>query len=248
MTHIIMPLAMSRRCALSSNIVSSRVSCRSSITRGARPSHGDTWGYTTFARLAKSAFRLCCLWLLASLFGLSLGAPVLHAQTLFYVDSPSVDLNVRTGPGSEHEAIAKLPHGAPVFVHDRQRLWLKITAPELGIEGWVSQRYLADQPPGKSPRRGAQGGGPERQRFDRLKRKGIIRVQLDKARDRLRIRMSDLIWMRFDRRQQRNFLERASRLYRAGTVEVYNNRGIARTRMITSGPDAPLFESLHSRR
>ena len=239
---------MSRRCALSNNIIASRVSRRSSITRGARQSHGDTRIYTTFDRTAKSALRLCCLWLLSGLFWLGLGASALHAQALYYVNSPSVDLNVRTGPGSEHEAIAQLPHGAPVFVHDRQRLWLKIAAPELGIEGWVSQRYLVDHPPGKAPRQGAQSSSPERQRFERLKRKGIIRVQLDKARDRLRIRMSDLIWMRFDRRQQRNFLERASRLYRAGTVEVYNDRGIARTRMITSGPDAPLFESLHSRR
>ena len=196
--------------------------------------------------MPQSAIRLCWLWLLSALFALSLSVPWSHAQALYYVNSPSIDLNVRTGPGAEHKAIARLPHGTPVFVHDRQRLWLKIVAPELGVEGWASQRYLVDSPPDQSPRRGAQSGSQERQRFERLKRKGIIRVRLDKARSRLRIRMSDLIWMRFDRRQQRNFLERASRLYHAGTVEVYNRRGIARTRMITSGPDAPVFESLRT--
>ncbi len=187
----------------------------------------------------------CQLFLLSYLLLLSLPLPVLYAQDFYYVNSPDIDLNVRLGPGTEHGVVTRLPHGTPVLVQDRNRLWLRIVAPGRGIEGWVLQRYLANQPPGDPPTPGELSRSEERKRFERLRRKGVIRVQTDKDRGVVRIRMSSLIWQRFNRRQQRNFLERASRLYRGSVVELRDNWGITRSRLRTKGPDAPRFESLN---
>jgi hypothetical protein len=176
---------------------------------------------------------------------ISLHTPRLYAQEVYYVNSPSIDLNVRSGPGTDHGVVTQLPHGTPVFVQERQRSWLRIVAPGLGIEGWVLQRYLAQQPPGDPPTQGEQNRSEERQRFERLTRKGIIRVQTDKAGDITRLQMSQLIWQRFNPRQQKNFLERASRLYHANVVELRDHRGIARSRLSTTGSNAPRFESLN---
>lgn len=187
-----------------------------------------------------------CWWLLLStLVLLCLHLPVLHAEDVYYVNSPSVDLNVRFGPGTEHEIVTQLPHGTPVFVRDRDRLWLNIVAPERGIEGWVLQRYLADQPPGDPPTQGQLGRSQERERFDRLKRKGIIRVRPNKSRSVLHINMSRLIWQRLDRRQQQNFLERAARFYRINIVELRDHRGIPQSRLRSTGPNSARFESLN---
>ncbi len=176
---------------------------------------------------------------------MSLPTPKLYAQDVYYVNSPSTDLNVRLGPGTEHGVVTRLPHGTPVFVQDRNRLWLRIVAPGRGIEGWVLQRYLANQPPGDPPTPGELNRSEERKRFERLRRKGVIRVQTANANGVVRIRMSHLIWQRFNRRQQRNFLERVSRLYRGSVFELRDNRGITRSRLRTKGPDAPRFESLN---
>ncbi len=176
---------------------------------------------------------------------ISFHIPVLFAQEVYYVNSPGTDLNMRSGPGTEHDVVTRLSHGTPVFVQDRKRSWLRVVAPGRGIEGWVLQRYLANQPPGAPPTPGQLNRSAERKRFDRLKRKGIIRVQTDRARGILRIRMSRLIWQRFNRRQQKNFLERASRLYRSSVVELRDRRGVTRSRLRTTGPNAPRFESLN---
>ncbi len=188
--------------------------------------------------------RGCQRLLLSALVLLCLHLPALHAQALYYVNSPQNDLNVRRGPGTEHGVVTRLPHGTPVFVQDRDRLWLSIVAPELGIEGWVSQRYLVDQPPGAPPTPGELNRSEESKRFERLKRKGVIRVRANKTRSVLRINMSRLIWRRFDRRQQKNFLERASRLYRINVVELRDHRGITRSRLRSTGPNASRLESL----
>jgi hypothetical protein len=206
----------------------------------------DSQVYNTFVFPRKSGLIGCRLFFMSCLLWIGLYAPVVHAQDLYYVNSPSADLNVRRGPGTEHDVVTRLPHGTPVLVQDRHRLWLKIVAPELGIEGWALQRYLAHQPPDDLPTPGELNRSAERERFERLKRKGIIRVQTDSARGLVRIWMSDLIWQRFNRSQQQNFLERASRLYRTPVVELYDHRGNARSRLNTSGPSASRFESLHS--
>jgi hypothetical protein len=57
--------------------------------------------------------------------------------------------------------------------------------------------------------------------------------------------MSDLIWQRLNRRQQQNFLERASRLYQVNVVELRDHRGITRSRLSMTGSDEPYFESRH---
>jgi hypothetical protein len=186
---------------------------------------------------------IMAFFLLAYLLLLSLHVPVLYAQEIYYVNSPSVDLNVRHGPGTEHGVVTQLPHGTPVFVQERHRSWLKIIAPGLGIEGWVSQRYLAQQPPGNPPTPGELNQREERERFERLERKGIIQIQTDTARGLLQIQMSDLIWQRLNRRQQQNFLERASRLYQVNVVELRDHRGITRSRLSMTGSDEPYFES-----
>jgi hypothetical protein len=206
----------------------------------------DLQGYNTFGFPAKSAILGCWLFLLSCLLLLGLHSPVLHAQEIYYVNSPNIDLNVRRGPGTEYGVITRLPHGTPVFVQDRHRLWLKIVALELGIEGWVSQRYLAAQPPGAPPTPGELNQREEHERFERLKRKGVIQVQTDDDHGLLRIQMSDLIWQRFNRSQQQNFLERAARLYHAQVVELRDDHGIARSRLSTTGVNAPHFESLHA--
>lgn len=208
--------------------------------------HTDTCVYNMFIHPAKSAIISCRLFLLGCLLLLGLHAPMVYAQELYYVDSPSTDLNVRRGPGTEHDVVTRLPHGTPVFVQARHRLWLRIVAPDLGVEGWVMQRYLSNQPPGDPPTQGELSQREERERFDRLKRKGVIRVQTSNARGVVRIHINDLIWQRLNYRQQKNFLERAARLYQAQVVELYDHRGLARSRLSTTGTNAPRFESLHS--
>jgi len=239
---------MSRRCAFNNSIVSFQILRRPSITQPISENHlqPDSRVYNTFGLPTKSAIIGCRFFLLSCLLWVGLYAPVLYAQETYYVNSPSADLNVRSGPGPEHGVVTRLPHGTPVFVQDRHRLWLKIVSPELGIEGWALQRYLANQPPDAPPTPGETNRNEERERFERLKRKGIIRVQTDSARGLVRIWMSDLIWQRFNRTQQQNFLERASRLYPSRVVELYDHRGIARARLNTTEPDASRFESLRS--
>lgn len=203
----------------------------------------DNWVYNTFGLLAESTILSCRLFLLSCLLLVSLPLPMSHAQELYYVNSPSIDLNVRRGPGIEHDVVTRLPHGTPVFVQGRERLWLKIVAPERGIDGWVSQRYLTAQPPGDPPTPGVRDQRTERERFERLKRKGIIAVQADRAQNVLRIRINHLIWQRLNPRQQQNFLERASRLYRIEVVELRDHRGITRSRLNAAGPNGARFES-----
>ncbi len=210
-----------------------------------QPFQLDIRVYNMFGLAAKSPIIGVRLFLLGCLLLVSLQAPVLHAQEFYYVNSPNIDLNVRRGPGTEHGVITRLPHGTPVFVQDRDRLWLRIVAPGQGIEGWVLQRYLVNQPPGDPPTPGELSRRDERERFERLKRKGVIRVQANPTRSVLRINMNRLIWQRFSRHQQKNFLERASRLYRVDVVELRDRRGIPQSRLRAAGPDAARFESLN---
>jgi hypothetical protein len=199
-----------------------------------------------FGLPAKRTIAFCWTFLLSCLLLIGLSVSSLYAQDVYYVNSPDTDLNVRREPGTEYEVVTRLPHGTPVFVQDRHRTWLKIVAPELGLEGWVLQRYLATQPPSDPPTPGELNQREERERFERLKREGIIQVQNDQSRDHLYIRMNHFIWNRFNRHQQQNFLERASRLYQAEVVELRDHRGIARSRLTSTGGDTARFESLNT--
>src|SRR5688572_22250774 len=113
MIDMTMPLAISKRCALSRSIMPFRISCRPSIATPSRDQTlpSDLWVYNTFGRSSKS--MIMAFFLLAYLLLLSLHVPVLYAQEIYYVNSPDVDLNVRHGPGTEHGVVTRLPHGTP---------------------------------------------------------------------------------------------------------------------------------------
>src|SRR5688572_30612155 len=104
MTHMTIPLAMSRRCAFNNSIVSFQILRRPSITQPISENHiqPDSRVYNTFGLPTKSAIIGCWFFLLSCLLWVGLYAPVLYAQETYYVNSPSTDLNVRSGPGTEH--------------------------------------------------------------------------------------------------------------------------------------------------
>ncbi len=245
MIHMTIPLAISRRCTFNSVTVLPHTVSNLGIAKRDQPARQFPLVYSTLKALAESLLTGGQLIILSALVLLCLQPTALSAQALYYVNSPQDDLNVRLRSGTEHSIVTKLPHGTPVIVEDRDRLWLKIVAPELGIEGWVSQRYLVDQPPGAPPTPGELGRSQERERFKRLQRKGVIYVKANKTRSVLHIQMSHLIWHRFNRLQQKNFLERASRLYQINIVELRDRRGIPQSRLRATGLNAFSFEPLN---
>jgi hypothetical protein len=173
----------------------------------------------------------------------SIGVSPVSAADLLYVKSPEVDLNVRRGPGTEHAVLTQLPHGTPLFVQERVGLWLRIVAPDRGIEGWVLQRYLSDEPPGNPAELSAFDPAEEQERFDRLLRRDVIQVQPDASRSVLRISINGLIWQRLTPYQQANFLQRAHRLYSLNTVEMHDRRNQSiLSRLVVTGVDSFHFE------
>ena len=181
--------------------------------------------------------------LYAGLMLSSIGVSPVLAADLRYVKSPEVDLNVRRGPGTEHAVLTQLPHGTPLFVQERVGLWLRIVAPDRGIEGWVLQRYLSAEPPANPAELAVFDPTAEQDRFDRLLRRGVIRVQPDASRSVLRISINGLIWHRLTPRQQANFLQRAHRLYNINTVEMHDRRNQSiLSRLVATGADSFRFE------
>ena len=69
-------------------------------------------------------------------FALGLAGPVLAGESM----SASVRLNVRSGPGLEHEALDTLHKGERVLVTQCRDQWCQIT--HVGINGWVYAPYL----------------------------------------------------------------------------------------------------------
>ena len=185
-------------------------------------------------------FRLL---LYAMLLLLSIGLSSGSAADIRYVKSPEVDLNVRRGPGTDHPAVARLPHSTPVFVQERVGLWLRITAPDYGVEGWVLQRYLVLQPPGDPQELSTFDPEKEQERFDRMLRRDIIRVQPNNSRGVLQIRMNGLIWDRLTPHEQANFLQRAHRLYKMNEVELRDRQtNQLRLRLVVVGTDNLQFD------
>jgi hypothetical protein len=173
----------------------------------------------------------------------SIGISPVLAADLRYVKSPEVDLNVRRGPGTEHTVLTQLPHGTPIFVQERVGLWLRIVAPDRGIEGWVLQRYLSAEPPGNPGELAVFDPAEEQERFDRLQHRDVIQVQPDASRSVLRIRINGLIWQRLTPHQQANFLQRAHRLYNLNTVEIRDRRNQSTlSRLVATGANAFRFE------
>lgn len=138
--------------------------------------------YTRFFTRLQSLTAVGYLMLFASLMLSSIGVSPAPAADLLYVKSPKVDLNVRRGPGTEYAVLTQLPHGTPIFVQERVGLWLRIVAPDRGIEGWVLQRYLSAEPPGNPAELAVFDPAQEQERFDRLLRRDVIRVQPDAFR------------------------------------------------------------------
>jgi hypothetical protein len=199
--------------------------------------------YTRFFRLLQSLTAVCYLMLYASLMLSSIGVSPVPAADLRYVKSPEVDLNVRRGPGTEHAVLTQLPHGTPLFIQERVGLWLRVVAPDRGIEGWVLQRYLSAEPPGNPAELAVFDPAEEHERFDRLLRQDVIQVQSDASRSALHISINGLIWQRLTPHQQANFLQRAHRLYNLNTVEIHDRRNQSMlSRLVATGADSFHFE------
>lgn len=199
--------------------------------------------YTRFFRRRQSLTAVCYLMLYASLMLSSIGVSPVPAADLRYVKSPEVDLNVRRGPGTEHAVLTQLPHGTPLFVQERVGLWLRVVAPDRGVEGWVLQRYLSAEPPGNPAELAVFDPTEEQERFDRLLRQDVIRVQPDASRGVLHISINGLIWQRLTPHQQANFLQRAHRLYNLNTVEIHDRRNQSMlSRLVATGADSFHFE------
>jgi uncharacterized protein YraI len=78
-------------------------------------------------------------YLVAGATAIGMALPTIAAaQTLAQV---TTDLNLRTGPGSNHAVIGAMPRGAQVHVHQCPGSWCQVTYG--GTTGWASQRYLS---------------------------------------------------------------------------------------------------------
>jgi SH3-like domain-containing protein len=173
-------------------------------------------------------------WLLAS---------PLWAAEIYAVNSESVPLNVRSGPGIEYEVLTRLPHGTKVSVLERAGLWVKITPPNGPAEGWVLERYLvAIQSP--TPTAAAeQSLEQEQRRFARLQRKGVITTQRLEDVDVLRLTINPLLWSRLTPQEQQSFLQRAKQLFGGSTVEIYDHHDTLLAYMSPTGAFETVPES-----
>ena len=151
-----------------------------------------------------------------------LSVPSLWAAEPYTVNSEGVPLNVRRGPGIEHEIITRLPHGTQVLVEERSGLWAKIVPPNGPAEGWVLERYLLPARPSEAVDAADLSPEQERRRFTRLQRKGIITANLLGEPEVLRLTITPLLWYRLMPQEQRNFLERARRTLGGTAVEIYD--------------------------
>ena len=171
----------------------------------------------------------------------------LEAADIRYVNSPTIDLNMRRGPGTEHAVVTRLPHGAAVVLRERMGLWYRITPIQGNLAGWVLGRYLSLKPPTTANTVDDMSIEQEQQRFARLRRKGIIRLYTDNAQV-LRVMIDPLVWLRLTAPQQANFLQRAHRLHGNMVVEARNVHDDALLNRLTvigdtfafEGPDTPI--------
>jgi uncharacterized protein YgiM (DUF1202 family) len=148
----------------------------------------------------------------------------LQAADARYVKSRDIDLNVRQGPGTKYGIVARLAHGTPVTVQERQGLWLRIAVPDRDVEGWVLGRYLTSTPPADATQGETSDAAAEAQRFSRLQQAGVIWFRHDPNQPMLQIAIDPLVWQRLNPTQQSDFLQRALRLYAKTTVEIRNRR------------------------
>jgi hypothetical protein len=165
----------------------------------------------------------------------------LDAADIRYVNSPTIDLNVRHGPGTEHTVVTRLPHGTAVTLRERLGLWYRVTFSQGNQEGWVLGRYLSLKPPPPTDTVDDMSVEQEEQRFARLRSKGIIRTYTDNAQV-LRIMIDPLIWRRLTTPQRENFLQRAHRLHGNTVVEARNVHDDSLLNRLTVTGDSFAFE------
>ena len=90
----------------------------------------------------KSQYVLCAtLCLIACIF-------FAHAHQAFSADYFSVarnGVNLRSGPGTQYEAIFQVPSGYPLLLLERKGSWLKVQDYE-GDKGWIQQSLVSNTP------------------------------------------------------------------------------------------------------
>jgi Bacterial SH3 domain len=153
---------------------------------------------------------------------LTLTIPSLRAAETLYVQSESVPLNVRSGPGIDNPIVARLAHRTQVSLLERWSVWARITTPQGDAEGWVLQRYLTPDPPPSSESQTDMSADEEQRRFTRLQRKGIITIQRGDA-GMLKLTINALIWRHLTPQEQHNFLQRAQHLFGSTSVDIYDH-------------------------
>ena len=66
-------------------------------------------------------------------------------QAADYVSVAKNGVNLRSGPGTQNEAIFQLPAGYPLLVLERKGAWIKVQDYE-GDKGWIQQSLVSNSP------------------------------------------------------------------------------------------------------
>lgn len=66
-------------------------------------------------------------------------------QAADYVSVTKNGVNLRSGPGTQNEAIFQLPAGYPLLVLERKGTWIKVRDYE-GDKGWIQQSLVSSTP------------------------------------------------------------------------------------------------------
>jgi uncharacterized protein YgiM (DUF1202 family) len=175
---------------------------------------------------AECRFAILWHWLICAVLTLVVidAMPVLAAQT-YVIRSGKSYLHLWSGPGTEYQVLASLPNGAKVMVHEHWGEWAKISSIEQpATEGWVLKRDLLAERQVAAKTFEPLNREQEQRRFGRLRRKGVLGVQRDRANGALRLSMNPLLWHRLPPLQQENFLRRAQQFFGAASVEIWDQR------------------------
>ena len=90
-------------------------------------------------------------WFFSAVLGAVLFAGVAHSQTKqpqgTYTTTATV--NVRKGPGTNYEKVAKIPKGTKVQVVGKEGPWLKVQSKHGNPPGYIQETYARRLPEGK---------------------------------------------------------------------------------------------------
>ena len=67
------------------------------------------------------------------------------AQAADYVSVAKDGVNLRSGPGTQNEALFQVPAGYPLLVLERKGTWIKVQDYE-GDKGWIQQSLVSNTP------------------------------------------------------------------------------------------------------